>query len=132
MLVDNNLFTNDGSECNKIGVSYSAFRNQVNPCTRQTGTCLANQPDDLYKADSAKIAKGLKGQYFTSNYGDLDLLNFGDGSTDVNTHYLAYIQADTTRSLLTLTLSADSLLYVVNVYNFCLIICSKLEQAENF
>ena len=40
MLVDKSAVTLDGLTCNKIGVSYTAFRNQANKCNAVAGSCL--------------------------------------------------------------------------------------------
>ena len=118
LLVDQFLFTLDGSECNKIGVSYGAFRNQVNPCTRSPGTCLANQPDDYYKADIAARNLGVAGKYFASNFGKVDIMDASGGANNIQNdpalNYLAFMDTVTSRSLITLTLSADNITFVVN------------------
>jgi len=49
MFVDQTQVDLSGGTCDKIGVSFSAFRNQNNACSQPVGTCLANQPDDLFK-----------------------------------------------------------------------------------
>ena len=43
MLVDREMFTLDGTECNKIGVSYNAFRYETDRCIKHVGSCLHNQ-----------------------------------------------------------------------------------------
>jgi len=42
MLVTPDMITKDGSECDKIGVSYKRFNLQVNRCRVEAGTCLDN------------------------------------------------------------------------------------------
>ena len=42
MLVDREKVSMDGTECNKIGVSYDAFKAQGNQCGMSEGTCLLN------------------------------------------------------------------------------------------
>ncbi|KAA8494887.1 Protein HAPLESS 2-A [Porphyridium purpureum] len=71
MLVDRHLVTLDGSECDKIGVAHSAYRNQANACEQPQGGCLRNQLEDYYQEDLEREAKGLKGSYFLSNFGML-------------------------------------------------------------
>jgi hypothetical protein len=116
MLVDQTLFTLDGRECNKIGVSYSAFRNQNNACGTTAGTCLANQPHDLYTADQAARARGVKGQYFASNFGQLSVNQFSAtaGALDPTVQYLAYIDQQLSNSIVTLQLAADSIQFITN------------------
>lgn len=43
MLLDQGLYTLDGSECNKIGTSFQAFQFESDKCHRFVGSCLANQ-----------------------------------------------------------------------------------------
>lgn len=46
--VDRQLVTLDGSECNKIGTSYTAFRNQQKGCENTAMSCLQNQLLDYH------------------------------------------------------------------------------------
>jgi len=49
MVLRDNFFTLDGNECNKIGVSYSGFRNQPGQkCNEPQNTCLASQIKDYW------------------------------------------------------------------------------------
>ena len=50
-------------ECNKIGVSYSAFQNEAGKCEKNIGSCLLNQIDDFNNDDLNLMAKGLKPKY---------------------------------------------------------------------
>jgi len=59
MFLDKYLFTLDGSECNKIGVSYSAFRYESNKCQNRVGNCLKNQINNYYNNDLIRIQNGL-------------------------------------------------------------------------
>ena len=56
MMVNWELVTLDGSECDKIGVSYTGYTNQGNACSNEPYTCLHNQIKDLYNSDQALIA----------------------------------------------------------------------------
>ena len=38
--------TRSGTECNKIGTSFAAFRDQPDRCGVPLGTCLSNQVSD--------------------------------------------------------------------------------------
>jgi len=49
MILRDNFFTLDGNECNKIGISYSGFRNQPGQkCNEPQNTCLASQIKDYW------------------------------------------------------------------------------------
>ncbi len=57
LLVAREMVTRDGSECNKIGVGYSAFRKEAG-CASKTkaGECLANQLFHLHNEDLQRLA----------------------------------------------------------------------------
>jgi hypothetical protein len=54
LLVPREMVTADGSECNKVGVSFEAFRNQIASLT-EAGDCLANQLYNLHQEDLALL-----------------------------------------------------------------------------
>jgi hypothetical protein len=70
MLVDRSMVTQDGSECNKIGVSYNGFGGQGSRCSMHFGSCTANQIDDLRAKDLASAAAGKQGEYMVRNFGE--------------------------------------------------------------
>ncbi|PRW58208.1 generative cell specific-1 [Chlorella sorokiniana] len=71
MIVDANQVSVDGTECNKIGTSYAAFRNAQGPnvCRSPQGACLANQLRDLYIADQQRMNRGETPLYLIGRYG---------------------------------------------------------------
>ncbi len=109
--MDPSLITFDGSECNKIGVSFEAFEHQANACRRPAGTCLANQPDDLWRLDLTARQNGLQGNYFLPNFGALKVgsPNAAQGKVALN-----YIDTQISSSLITLTLDAANVSFVLN------------------
>ena len=128
MLVDRSLVTADGSECNKIGVSYNGFNGQGSRCSLNVGSCTANQIEDLRASDLALMGSNRKGQYMASNFGDFaaydDVMNpvstsrrsFLEQDTSTsNQYYLAYVVNQVQASLITITLSADNISYTVNL-----------------
>ena len=47
LVLPKSLFTIDGNECNKIGISWSGFRNQNGDhCSEEPNTCLHSQLDE--------------------------------------------------------------------------------------
>jgi len=58
LLVPRNMVTIDGSECNKVGTSFAAFRKQQGGSAPTTvaGDCLGNQLYQLHQEDLAKLA----------------------------------------------------------------------------
>lgn len=96
MFLDQNLVDPTGFSCNKIGVSYSAFRNQPNGCGSQTMACLQNQIEDYH----------LGGRNFVHSVGDFSL-----NKTQDKLYLVNYIQSFSA-SVVTLSLNADSILFV--------------------
>ena len=58
MFISKDAVTLDGSECDKIGVSYEAFQNEANKCNMIIGSCLTNQLEDMYASDLLRITQG--------------------------------------------------------------------------
>lgn len=63
LLVNKNVISHNGTECDKIGVSMVTFYNQANKCGARKGSCLKNQIYDLLKSDSQRKAKGQNLKY---------------------------------------------------------------------
>jgi hypothetical protein len=59
MLIDKTDTALDGTVCNKIGVSFEAFRNEYGACEKVPGSCLNNQLEDFYQSDNDKRNRGL-------------------------------------------------------------------------
>lgn len=56
LLVPREEVSLDGSECNKVGVSFGTFRSQANACgTSEAGDCLHNQLFHKHNADLQKL-----------------------------------------------------------------------------
>lgn len=121
-----NLVTTTG-ECNKVGVSYSAFRYQGDACNKPLGSCLSNQIYDLGVQDSARIASGMPPLYNITRYGggwantqQLTSSAPGNGYSNVTGStgaglVLRLPLAGVRTSLVTLEVSADSLQLVTNL-----------------
>lgn len=119
-----NLVTTTG-ECNKVGVSYSAFRYQGDACGEPLGSCLSNQIYDLGVQDSARIASGLPPLYNITRYGggwantqQVTSSALGSGANSNSTSsglVLRLPLAGVRTSLVTLEVSADSLQLVTNL-----------------
>ncbi|XP_054716782.1 hapless 2-like [Uloborus diversus] len=69
LLLPRNLINPDGAECDVAGVSYVGFANQEQRCEKEAGTCLKNQPLDLWEQDDEKRKSGEKGRYMLHNFG---------------------------------------------------------------
>lgn len=68
MIVRDNEISFDGEECDKAGVSFEAFARQPDRCAKQRGTCLRNQPVDMWRADMEAKHSNRPGKYFLENY----------------------------------------------------------------
>jgi len=121
-----------GSECDKIGVSYQAFRNQQNRCIRTVGSCLNNQLEDLYESDLEAEKAGRKGvqtpanpedltkvgtecvynvgEYFVQNYGEFSHSNMRGESPSIRFESSRYQNSE-----LLLNFAAEKLFNVVQL-----------------
>lgn len=71
LVVQQNQVSLDGDQCNIAGVGYEAFFKQPNRCSVPKGTCLANQPRQLWLHDRQAERAGRPGCFFLKNYGTL-------------------------------------------------------------
>lgn len=101
MLIRRNDITFDGLACNKIGVSYESFRHESGKCQNNPGSCLRNQLEDFHEA----------GRNFLDDYGKLGLLN----DSVIGQIYLSFEAETTQTSLVTLTMDATDVKFVINV-----------------
>ena len=115
MMVDKNRVTLDGSECNKIGTSFEAFKvRQVDACRQQVDSCLKNQLVDFVEADAARAAAGRTGDYMLDNFGDLYPARVQNAETGEVESALAFNARPTLNSVVVLELSADSMRLIVH------------------
>lgn len=123
MLIDRSQVSDDGLELNKIGVSFTAFRNMPNACVGRVGEGLSNQLDDyhnvclcihyhihLFQRDIAKQSSGRVGDYFVGNFGQPVFERVGEQ------YSLGYVLQQPQSSVVTLAFVADHLQYIVNTY----------------
>ncbi|EGC31861.1 hypothetical protein DICPUDRAFT_156210 [Dictyostelium purpureum] len=113
LLLDDDFFDLSGAGCNKIGVGYSAFQNQANRCAAVFQSCLQNQISDYYANDLKLINDGKKGRYIISQLGTS--VKVISSAANKNSRSFAVRFDEIQRTILTLTLSADSLQFVVNI-----------------
>lgn len=117
MIIPREYFTIDGRECNKIGVSYSAFRNQENKCQMKIGDCLHNQIIDLYNEDLTRISNGKNAKYIISQAKLMNEANVDFYSLSSDRKKLAFKVNGIFNSLISLEISADNIKYIVNISN---------------
>lgn len=102
MLIRDNFVSFDGRDCNRIGVSYEAFRTQGDACNQLIGTCLAGQLEDYYQ----------EGTHFLPSFGatEYEVTSFTSGAANLHFSTLNYGS-----TLITLTLDASDISFVINV-----------------
>jgi len=118
MLLDKSSVTMDDSECNKVGTSYSAFRNQNSKCNQKVQSCFKSQLEDFYTEDINAELAGSKPKYLLRAFG-----NF----TVIQTPTDRFLQLELTgryATLITLEISADSLKFITNIANGVIDYCS--------
>lgn len=115
MILPNTMVTPDGTECNKVGVSYYGFNAQGNRCHMEPGSCLQNQLDALRDLDRKREAAGLQPIYLSAAYGEMAVMGFQENENSPVAPHLTYVSPAPPNTLITVTLQADSLSYVVSV-----------------
>ncbi|EPY41684.1 hypothetical protein AGDE_02240 [Angomonas deanei] len=115
MILDTNLVTLDGRTCNKVGVSYEAFSSQGNACRLNPGSCLGSQLEDYRTEDAKSAAAGKRGKYMATTFGDFDLETFQKNTSASKSPYITYVATSPAASMITITISADDLQYIVAV-----------------
>ena len=109
MFIDRNDITKDGSECNKIGVSYEAFENEGNKCEKIVGSCLKNQIEDMNSDDLKRMEQGEKPSYFIAGMGEFLA---SQNSEQVS---LIYKMKGTFSTMVTLEITADDIEFITNL-----------------
>ena len=115
MIVPRENFSLDGRQCNKIGVSYSAFRSQENQCKMRIGDCLNNQIYHLFQNDIDKMSKGKSASYLVSQSKFLNDAKVNYFSYSDQNKKLSFELNGIFNSLISLEISADDLKYVINI-----------------
>ncbi|XP_065850795.1 protein HAPLESS 2-like isoform X2 [Euphorbia lathyris] len=102
MLLERVRFTLDGVDCNKIGVSYEAFKGQPRFCSSPFRSCLHNQLWNFKEADQNRKERkqlplyGVEGRFERINqHPNAGTRSFSIGITEVlNTNILLELRAD--------------------------------------
>ncbi|CAJ1345563.1 unnamed protein product, partial [Effrenium voratum] len=112
MLLDRSLFDLSGRTCDKIGVSFTAFRYQPEACNRPAGSCLFSQLEDFYLQDLARAQSGQSPMYMVDGFceGGMELAPGSGGQI-----FLACPLAQRHTTLLRLEARADEAMFVTNV-----------------
>jgi len=116
MLIDKSFFDLSGLTCNKIGVSYTAFKRQTQECESPTQSCLASQLDDLHKEDIERESRGAPPRHLVRGFceGAVELGKSGKGRSG-STRFLACPMAQRHTTLMRLEAKAEEAMFVTNV-----------------
>ncbi|CAI7830183.1 unnamed protein product, partial [Closterium sp. NIES-53] len=109
LLVDKERYSLDGSECSKVGTSFSAFRFEPDRCQRSVGSCLSNQLLDFAQEDAQRVAQGLDPIHALSSLGPISTLESPNGSLSI-----ALVVTQRLNSLITLEIAADDVTFIKN------------------
>lgn len=102
-------------ECDKIGVTYTAFRNQRPAgCQQKKGACLNNQPKDYFEQDQRRRASGKTPYYFPEKFGKLVGVKKRPIQDEEQQFMLTYEIDEGMTSMVTLQISADDILLIYN------------------
>mmetsp|Transcript_60799 Transcript_60799/g.131912 ORF Transcript_60799/g.131912 Transcript_60799/m.131912 type:complete len:595 (-) Transcript_60799:76-1860(-) len=115
MLVDRSAFDLSGLECNKVGVSYTAFKRQREKCESPAGSCLDSQLDDLHAADVARLERGLSPRSLVSGFCGGAVEFSSQRTSGVTTRMLACPLEQRHTTFLRLEASADEAMFFTNV-----------------
>lgn len=115
LIIPREYFTIDGRECNKIGVSYSAFRSQANQCLARIGECLNNQIYDLMQNDFNRISNGNPANFIISQAKLMNDAEVNFYSYSGESKKFSFKLNGVFNSLISLEISADELKYIVNI-----------------
>jgi hypothetical protein len=116
LLVGKEHFGFTGTHCNKIGVSYTAFRYQGargEGCNDHIGSCLQNQPHHLWEDDKERMMSGRRGRYMVHNFGKVHSTKYDSNTNEID-YQLNFIADSIQRSLIVITLQADDIRFIVN------------------
>jgi len=111
MLINANLITFSGTECNKIGTSFTAFQTQGNKCEQDAGSCLENQIANLFAQDIQRVIENKTPQYLLAARGDFDMIKCTDDNI-----YLSYNMHGRQGTVITIEIPAEKIKFLTNVY----------------
>eukprot|EP00931_Biecheleriopsis_adriatica_P037639 TRINITY_DN21584_c0_g2_i1.p1 TRINITY_DN21584_c0_g2~~TRINITY_DN21584_c0_g2_i1.p1 ORF type:complete len:840 (-),score=169.54 TRINITY_DN21584_c0_g2_i1:16-2535(-) len=116
MLLDRSLFDLSGRTCDKIGVSFFAFKHQPQPCQRPAGSCLQGQLHDFHIEDVDRVGAGQPSRYLVSGFcdGALELGHQRDAAAGPQV-FMGCPLTQRHTTLLRLEARAEEAMFVTNV-----------------
>jgi hypothetical protein len=113
MVLGYNNFDLTDTQCNKIGTSFSAFKNQPEACFHAPQACLSGQIKDFESVDLARMAQGKVPLYLASRFNNGNLTasmrSFHSGPLS-----FALQMESNSQSLVVLKASADNVSFIIN------------------
>ncbi|KAI6646408.1 hypothetical protein LOD99_12530 [Oopsacas minuta] len=100
-----------GTQCNKVGVWFQAFRHQENFCSLRNGSCLLNQPEDIWRINNERRKRGRSFRGLLSYYGKLRPTRIRRKIPDYS---IQFENDNLGRSEVVVTLTADELKFIVH------------------
>ena len=110
IVVERDLVSFSGDECDKIGVGYKAFHSQANRCDVEAGTCISNQILDLIEKDKEKQESSKPTDFLLKDKG-----NFIGITNDDDFTKLELIFEDIFTTLVSIEIEADDFVFVTNL-----------------
>ncbi|XP_019855024.1 PREDICTED: protein HAPLESS 2-A-like [Amphimedon queenslandica] len=111
LMVDRHLVDLSGTECGKIGVSYSGFRRQQGRCDGFNGSCFYNQPIDLWEVDYYRLRNNKTARFLLSSFGKIH-----PSTNATNTSFiLRFLLEDLHNTFVSLRIDASDIVFVYNV-----------------
>ena len=109
LVLDKDQVDLSGTQCNKVGVWFQAFRHQEDFCGLRNGSCLLNQPEDIWRINDQRRTAGRSFRGLLSYYGKL----YTTAQDGVN-YRVQFENENLGRSKVVLTLTADDLKFVIH------------------
>jgi hypothetical protein len=109
MFLSPSEITFDGTECNKIGTSYSAFRYQPNKCDQPVQSCFQNQLEHKHQEDLKRLEKGQAPLHLIGGYGNYTVL-----TSNFNIFLQVEIQGRFS-TMITIEIAADDIRFITNL-----------------
>ena len=111
LVLDKGQVDLSGTQCNKVGVWFQAFRHQEDFCGLRNGSCLLNQPEDIWRINDKRRKEGRSSRGLLSYYGKLYTTA---PSKDGVSYRVQFENENLGRSQVVLTLTADDLKFVIH------------------
>ncbi|GKT25261.1 HAP2/GCS1 like protein [Aduncisulcus paluster] len=129
LIISDQNISLDGSLCNRVGTSFTAFNTQT--CSNSSaGDCLANQASDLYDSDLDRIDNSEQPLYLVDIYGDGCTVETEQDTEGSIAYTLTYDVPGEQTTMMLIELAADSISFVTNEASDASISDAYVEEYE--